>query len=278
MTQQEGYSSDALQEGNLHHPSWPERWSHPEFTGPLRDLRKRWCEQPWYKHNTRRSVRFIKWLSCLPWGFVIYRTVYTAESDRLWSSCLAKIDRYVHWSIGNFYEKRYPDSDPFPEKFVQETYKNLVFADRERWEGASLEQIRADFKQYSESLGMEDGSHIPWSQACLVIDESCLNSIVSAFEDPEESANWGGPQRGFVIEKGGYIMLKPFVVMVDPTFEPGESYDTPGYQGYMRVELDDIWEAAVQLCLSTVQEMCPNVTPADMIPVYDGGSGYLVNV
>ncbi|CEJ61909.1 hypothetical protein POX_h09379 [Penicillium oxalicum] len=278
MAQQEVSSSSALQGGNLHHPSWPERWSHPEFTGPLRDLRKRWCKQPWYKHNTRPSVMFIKRLSCLPWGFVIYRTVYTAESDRLWSTCLAKIDRYVHWSIGDIDEDEYPDSDPFPEKFVRETYKNVIFEDRERWEGASLEQIRADFKQYSEFLGMEDGSHIPWSKACLVIDEQCLNSIVSAFEDPEESANWRGPQRGFVIEKGGYIMLKPFVVMVDPTFRPGESYDTPGYQGYMRVEIDDIWEAAVELRLSTVQEMCPNVTPAEMIPVYDGGSGYLVNV
>lgn len=278
MSQQEGSRGDALQGGNLHHPSWPERWSHPEFTGPLRDLRKRWCKQPWYKHRTRRSVMFIKWLSCLPWGFVIYRTVYTAESDRLWSACLAKIDRYVRWSISNVYEDEYRNSDHFPEKFAQETYKNLIFEDRERWEGASLEQIRTDFKQYSEFLGIEDGSHIPWSKACLVIDESCLNSIVSAFEDPEESANWRGPQRGFVIEKGGYIMLKPFVVMIDPTFEPEESYDTPGYQGYMRVELAGIWEAAVELRLATVQEICPNVIPTEMIPVYDGGSGYLVCV
>ncbi|CEJ60519.1 hypothetical protein PMG11_09090 [Penicillium brasilianum] len=221
---------------------------------------------------------FIKWLSCLPWGFVIYRTVYTAESDRLCSACLAKIDRYVQWSISDIYEVEYRDSDPFPEYFVKETCKNLGFEDRERWEGASLEQIRTDFKQYSKSLGMEDGSHIPWSKACLVIDESCLNSIVSAFEDPEDSANWKGPRRAFVIEKGGCIMLKPFAVMVDPTFEPEESYDTPGYQGYMRVELDGIWSAAVELCLATVQEVCPNVTPGEMIPVYNGGSGYLVNV
>lgn len=48
--------------------------------------------------------------------------------------------------------------------------------------------------------------------------------------------------------------------MVDPTFRPGESYDTPRYQGYMGVEIDDICEAAVELRLSTVQEMCPNVT------------------
>lgn len=33
----------------------------------------------------------------------------------------------------------------------------------------------------------------------------------------------------------------------------------------MRVEIDDIWNAAVELRLSTVEEMCPNVTPADMI-------------
>lgn len=74
-------------------------------------------------------------------------------------------------------------------------------------------------------------------------------------------------------------MLKPFpVVIVDPTFRLEERYDTPGYQGYMRLELDGIWEAAVQLCLSTVQEMCPSMIPAYMILVYTGGSGYLVNV
>lgn len=278
MTQNEGFSVDALQEHNLHHPSWPKRWSHPEHTSSPHELRKQWCEQPWYKNDTRPSVMFIKWLRYLPWGFVIYRTVYTAESDRLWSACLAKIDRYVQWSIGQIDEDEYPDGDRFPETFVQETYKNLVLEDRQRWDGASLDQIREDFQQYSESLGMEDGSHIPWSKACLVIDDQCLKSIVSAFEDPTESASWGGPKRGFVIEQGGYIMLKPFVVMVDPTFSPEDDYDTPGYQGYMRVGIDDIWDAAVELRLSTVEEMCPNVNPADMIPVYDGGSGYLVNV
>ncbi|KAJ6003013.1 hypothetical protein N7451_005560 [Penicillium sp. IBT 35674x] len=190
---------------------------------------------------------FIKWLRYLPWGFVIYRTVYTAESDRLWSTYLVKIDRYVQCSIGQINKDEFLAGDRFPKKFVQQTYRNLVFEDRQRWDGGSLDQIREDFQRYSKSL--ENGRWVAFH------DNQCLKSIVNAVEDPKESANWGGPKRGFE-----------------------DDYDTPGYQGYMRVEVDEIWDAAVELRLSKVEEMCPNVTPADMISVYDGGSGYLVNV
>jgi hypothetical protein len=54
-------------------------------------------------------------------------------------------------------------------------------------------------------------------------------------------------------------MLKPFVVMVDPTSRLEKIYGASSYQPYMRDDLDGIWEAAVQLCLSTMQEICPSV-------------------
>lgn len=34
----------------------------------------------------------------LEWGFAIYRTVYTPQSDELWSSVLEKLETYIELS------------------------------------------------------------------------------------------------------------------------------------------------------------------------------------
>lgn len=39
-----------------------------------------------------------------PWGFIIHRTVYTPESDELWSACLNKIEECVRRETDEFGE------------------------------------------------------------------------------------------------------------------------------------------------------------------------------
>ncbi|KAF7183023.1 hypothetical protein CNMCM7691_002767 [Aspergillus felis] len=144
-----------------------------------------------------------------PWGFFIYRTVYTPESDHVWSACLEKIDRYVHWEIDHVDGDRYAGAEDhgFPERLVHEGYKNVILEDKERWDGASIEQIREDFKNLVASRGGEIWEVVPRYTVCLVIDQHSLDSIVNTFEEPAESKHWGGPRMGFI-------------TMVDPISSP----------------------------------------------------------
>jgi hypothetical protein len=245
----------------FHHSSWPARWSHPEFTDSDTERYKRWSQQPWYKDHDRSAVQLVRlagdedW----PWGFFIYRTVYTPESDQVWSACLEKIDRYVHWQIDHVDGDQYTGAEDhgFPERLVHEGYKNVILEDKERWDGASIEQIREDFKNLIASRGARILEVVPRYTVCLVIDQHCLDSIVNAFE-PVEWMRGGGPRMGFV-------------TMVDPTCVPG---DCEGYYGFMRVEINTLWWLTVELNSSfSMRDICPTVQPGK-IPVYNADYGY----
>ncbi|KAG2002653.1 hypothetical protein GB937_009617 [Aspergillus fischeri] len=244
----------------FHDPSWPTPWSHLEFTGSDTERYKRWRQQPWFKNKQRSSMRLLRraYGKCWPWGYFIYRTVYTPESDQVWSACLEKLDRYVHWEIDRVDGDRYSEADDqdlgFPEKLVHESYKNIVLEDKERWDGASIEQIRRDFKDLVASRGAEIGDVVPRYAVCLVIDQHCLDS--RAFEDPEESRHGGGPGKGFIL-------------MIDPEFAPGHRKE--GYFWFMRVEINELFWLTVELNSSfLMSDRCLRAQPGK-IPVYDGG-------
>ncbi|KAF7122685.1 hypothetical protein CNMCM5793_000795 [Aspergillus hiratsukae] len=172
--------------------------------------------------------------------------------------CLEKLDRYVHWEIDHVDGKA--EEDGFPERLIREGYKNVILEDKERWDGASIEQIREDFKDLLASRGAEIGVVVPRYAVCLAVDQHCLDSIMNAFEDPEERG--GGPGKGFVL-------------MIEPECSPGHRED--GYFGFMRVEIDTLFWLTVELNSSTsMSEMCRRVQPGK-IPVYDGGLGYAVD-
>jgi hypothetical protein len=102
-------------------PSW-QPWTHPEFIIPRDERQSRWKSQGWFKDWERTSVRFIKRIKW-PWGFIIYRTVYTPESDELWSACLNKIEECVRREIDEFGEN---NTDRYPESILKGTIKNVI--------------------------------------------------------------------------------------------------------------------------------------------------------
>lgn len=245
----------------FHHPSWPERWTHPEFTVSHDERRARWIQQRWLKDRKRTSVRFMgsfKW----PWGFIIYRTVYTPESDQVWSACLDQINSCVRWAIDQHGAKY---ADQTPERILKETFKNVILQDQGRWDGSSVEQIRADFIAHLESIGSSIGDEVPRSTVCLVIDDECLQSIVRSLDDAEHGGGSGAPMG--------------FVGMIDPNYAEGQSYCNMEYRGYMRVQIDWLYElVARQLIQFSMDEICPRVYD-DMrprviapgkVPIYTG--------
>ncbi|KAJ5897088.1 uncharacterized protein N7473_006487 [Penicillium subrubescens] len=245
----------------FHHPSWHEPWNHPDFTIPHDERLARWKSQGWFKDRRRASVEFmgrLKW----PWGFIIYRTVYTPESDRLWSACLDKIEGSVRRDIDESGEKY---ADQYPERILKETFKNVILEDRECWDFASVEQIRADFIAYLQSMGSSIGDDVPRSTVCLVINDACLQSIRNTFDEPENN-------RGSWAPTG-------FVGAIDPDYTEGQSYDNMEYRGFMRVQITSLYElVAGQLGYFSMHEVCPimyhdmypRVVDPRKVPLYKG--------
>lgn len=149
-------------------------------------------------------------------------------------------------------------TDDFPEKLLNETDRNVILEDKERWNGASVDQIREDFKQYLASIGVDAGSIVPRYTVCLIIDEKCLKSIMAAVEPEDQDT--GGPRMGVV-------------TMVDPTYNPNDNYDNAGYRGFMRVEINELWWVTFQLSAFLISEICPRIARGK-IPVYNGHYGF----
>lgn len=247
-----------------HHASWSERWSHPEFVGHYSN---NWLKAPWFKQTKRRTTRFLypSVDSKFPWGYIVYRTVYTTESDELWPIAMDKLAKVMNHSIDSelhteirYKESEDPEPDANAERLVKETHKDVIFSDKQFWDGASIEQVRQHFSEY---LRASRGQGTGRFEGCLLIDERSLKSIVAS-PDPQP---WLGGRRP----------RKPsqpwgFVGMIDGRY-PENRYE-PRYTGYMRVEILSLWSLYNALTSKYMQELCPSVSDG-LIPVYDGGSG-----
>ncbi|KAL4778888.1 hypothetical protein BJX76DRAFT_352238 [Aspergillus varians] len=243
-----------------HHPSWPEKWSHPEFETAREDD---WGSAPWLEQTKNRyTTRFLSLMleSTFPWGYIIYRTVYTPESDEQWPLALKKLDAALDRGIDlglNAESKRSANGvepDSTPERLLKESRRHVVFSDKDSWDGASVERIRVHFKEY---LAASKGRGYGRFEGCLVIDKRSLKSIIAA-SNPRPRLGEG------------------FVGMVDGRYPeetgPGRGAD-PGYKGFMRVFISSLWFFYGESGNTRMMNLCPKGVPGHLIPVYDEGTG-----
>jgi hypothetical protein len=180
----------------------------------------------------------------------------------LWSACLEKIEECVRCEIDSGGEN-FPDKTP--ENILKETFKNVILEDQDRWDGASVEQIRADFIAHLKSLGLSVGDDIPRSSFCLFIDDACLQSIRNTFDEPENNrGSWASPG---------------FVGIIDPNYVEGESYDNMLYRGFMRVQIKCLYGlmsrqlphfSMEEICPIMYHDMQPRVIDPSKIPLHTG--------
>ncbi|KAJ5174367.1 uncharacterized protein N7482_000244 [Penicillium canariense] len=260
---------DEIDENSFyHHPSWPQRWSHPDFTG---DYTKAWSAS-WRRQAEGQTTRFLSpsMEYKFPWGYIIYRTVYTPKSDELWPIAMEKLGHIINSSIdaGLHAKIRHnrpedPESNEEPERLVKESRKDVIFSDKRFWDRAGIEQIRQHFREY---LRASKGTIYGRFKGCLVIDELSLKSIV--FSDVPQP--WLG---GRSPNMGQYCL--GVVGMIDGLYP--ESRDHPRYTGFMRVYVRSLWDLYCQLCRENMRESIPYPylfsVPEGLIPVYDGGTG-----
>jgi hypothetical protein len=129
------------------------------------------------------------------WGFVLYRTVYTPESDILWPDITKKLDAYIHKSIWESNPKfdAY-ELDPEPNRQACALLKNEIMDDKAKFDGATIEEI---MNHYVDLMGYRDWNELPDFVApkispfckahphinrhmCLLIDQEVLEAVRDA--------------------------------------------------------------------------------------------------
>ncbi|CAG8930831.1 unnamed protein product [Penicillium salamii] len=228
-----------------HHPVWSQRWHHPELT---QEALSKYQQEPWFENAAHRPSHQVltQFFPCnLPWGFIIYRTVYTSESEKLWPIVLERIAERLKKGVMS----QARGNESRIEQLMVKSHKDVIISDPHRWNTASIPQIRSHFVEYLRKLNQTECSDIPRLASCLLIDEKSLKSIV---ED----------------EKYGFLGV------IDGWYNPEEKYDVASYRGFMRVQLIGLWSLYLDfnrdpMCMGMV---CPDF-PDGWIPVYDGGYG-----
>jgi hypothetical protein len=169
---------------------------------------------------------------------VIYRTVYTAESDSVWDSVIAKLDAYVHkeiiqdlWFDANRIPSIFDDPneevvlfDPQPNQQVIAQYRNIIMDDREKFDGASMDDIANHFEDF-----IDGSNNLGWSrvhrQICLLIDEEVLWWLMDAPLQPPQL-----PGR----------ISDVYIKVVDGDYDLDESEHLT-YPGWALSKIDVLW-------------------------------------
>lgn len=169
------------------------------------------------------------------WGFVIYRTVYTPESDALWPSILSKIDSYVAFAVWRYlrYDKTFDKSlKPSTFDYAAATpesayFKNIVFSDAVKYANATLNTIRGHFADFLHTTPYSQKTGIT-EEVCLVIDEEMLLWIRD---------DTGVPMPHEVTRKDTAA-----VIAVDAGWDPEELEETvdPDFEGWALVRLSQL--------------------------------------
>jgi hypothetical protein len=109
---------------------------------------RRFRQQPWYQEEKFESVEFLKeTYFTFQWCFIIYRTVYTPESNNTWATGLEKLRSIVKFSI-DFQRLHLVKSmglpgvvDSTPDDLVYQEFQNEVIEDRERLDQKGAEAL-----------------------------------------------------------------------------------------------------------------------------------------
>ncbi|KAF5676817.1 hypothetical protein FCIRC_6907 [Fusarium circinatum] len=151
------------------------------------------------------------------WGFVIFRSVYTEESQAQWES-------YIDFFKATVEDKlKYMELWTLLEPHLEWT----IMEDRETFDNASKEQVRDRFSQWVSERSIErDGAgaedplamYLPRYRYCVYVDQKCLDTV-------DEYAAW--------VDAGAEGHKRAVVcAMLDVKCEPGGQ----GRDGFPSIE------------------------------------------
>jgi hypothetical protein len=163
----------------------------------------------------------INLLSFPDWGYVIYRTTYTAESNTTFPHAIRYIEACLKDEL--FYpgpQKAQPGYDNNSLRQVWSKYQSTIIEDPTQFDGVSLETVRAHFEAWVDSQGKRD--RFNKYRVCLIVDEESLQTLKNA---PVENVGDDDEELRIV------IALEAFRIM--------DSLDT--FPGWMKCWTHTLW-------------------------------------
>jgi hypothetical protein len=112
------------------------------------------------------------------WGWVIYRTVYTAESKQHWDSMLRTLDKLL---LADFEYFNYGE-DPGAMNVARDKYRNFVLEDEEKYNNATPENLEIHFRDWTATIpDIDKGRYYSatW-KSFLVLDAQAFTNIQNA--------------------------------------------------------------------------------------------------
>lgn len=90
----------------------------------------------------------------LNWGYIIYRTIYSAESDTLFPEAI----RYIEASIKRDFlsDNCWPNTTAEEIRQTCAKYQSTIIEDPILFSNASFDTIRAHFENWVKSQGLRD--------------------------------------------------------------------------------------------------------------------------
>ncbi|KFZ19757.1 hypothetical protein V501_00527 [Pseudogymnoascus sp. VKM F-4519 (FW-2642)] len=147
---------------------------------------------PRFKREWQRPIcRNLRSLHQPTWGFTIFHTVYTPQSDVQFPLFLAKVDAYVESSIDYELSPRNfgvpspePPFDSGPNEEMKRRYANDVI-ENPGLDGASIDDVRAAFTKWLKDNRVDLELHQLYARhrVCIMVDEAVLDSIEAGLED-----------------------------------------------------------------------------------------------
>lgn len=181
---------------------------------------------PWLPYHLDNLRHWLK--STEPtWGFTIYRTTYSPQSDAASPAIVDLITAYVkagfykeHQSLLKGPRANEVDRAIFDEMWSK--YEPRVFQDATQFKGASIDQVRSHYEAWVNERGMAD--LFPDYRMFILIDEESFQSLLGTpipEECPLDMQHW----------VGHYVKLVEAWQELDPPFH-----------GWMKCSLKGLWD------------------------------------
>ncbi|KXG47469.1 uncharacterized protein PGRI_013390 [Penicillium griseofulvum] len=135
---------------------------------------------PWRTQRLHAAVR-----NKATWGYVIYRTTYTPESDTAFPQIINLLNTYIKQELYSEYastpKSQLHNAEPTPYHEIWAQHLPVIMTDQTQFNEASIDSIRAHFESWVNT--QEKQNHT----TCIVIDEESLQAFLDAQTPNEKS-------------------------------------------------------------------------------------------
>ncbi|KAF7714146.1 Uncharacterized protein PECH_009007 [Penicillium ucsense] len=177
------------------------------------------------------------------WGYHIYRTTYTTESDTLFPQAIEYIEAAIKQDFENY--GGWPSiylQGPDVKRKASAKYQSVIHDDREQFNNASIPEIRAHFEALVKSDGPEANTSSPGKSVCIMIDEESLQTLKHKTVDCIKT----DMQDDRETEAYSYVKVIQWR-MVSAYDESDAEDEAEGFEGWMKCWTRALWNVWILL-------------------------------